>query len=434
MQEHSLFWFRRDLRLKDNHGLLQALKSGRPVCCVYIFDANELSTLPKDDKKVHFIYSSLLALKKELEAHGSSLDIRFGDPAKIFPHLIRMYNFKQVFANHDYDAYSTLRDAKIGKMLLDHGIKLKTFKDSVIFEKRELLTSQNEPYTLFLSYAKRWKEKIKFGMIFTHKSEDKLINLAAMSVLQVPSLKDMGFNSIDLMVDSPNLEPNFLRLYEKNRDLQLIKSKTSKASPYLKYGLVSIRFCVNLALTESPVFLEELIWREFFTQSLSNFPETANNSFKRNYDNIKWDNSEAFFKKWCEGKTGFPLVDAAMRQLNSTGFIEYRLRILVASFLCKNLCIEWQKGERYFASKLLDYDQAINVGNWQWIAGSGVDAAPYFKIYNPAIQQDKFDPLFLYVKQWVPEYKTPEYPNPIVNFADSRDNCFKMYKKAIIPT
>lgn len=432
MQQSTLFWFRRDLRLKDNHGLFNALKSGRPVVCLFIFDTNILSRLEKKDPRVEFIHNSIVELKNELEEHGSTLDIRIGDPEKIFPHLIRIYNIRQVIANHDYDAYSISRDSKIKELLEDHNIKFNTFKDSVIFEKKEIFTIQGNPYTVFTPYSKKWKESIKFNKVTQYKSELLLNNLEKCEPRSIPSINDLGFEKTNIDIPIKKLSIEMLKNYDRTRDFPSLKNGTSKLGVHLRFGTVSIRECVNFALSFNNTWLNELIWRDFYIQILYNFPHSATQSFKKDYDKIKWENNLELFQKWCEGKTGFPLIDAGMRELNSTGFMHNRVRMLVASFLCKNLRIDWRWGERYFAKKLLDYELASNVGNWQWAAGSGVDAAPYFRIFNPTLQIEKFDNQHLYIKKWIPELKTPDYPSPIVNFIDSRDLCFKMYKKALI--
>lgn len=432
MQETALFWFRRDLRLKDNHGLFQALKSGRPVTCIYIFDTNRLSQLEKNDARITFIHNTLSDLKKELEEYGSTLDVRFGDPVKIFPHLIRVYNFRQVFANHDYDSYSTELDHKVRNLLMEHSIKFRSFKDHVIFEKNEIIDSKNEPYVTFDPYFKKWKKSITFNKVFNYKSEFYLKNLFNMSPIEFPTINQIGFEKSKIEFNSPSLSLSTIKNYDKTKTFPGIKNGTSRIGIHLRYGTISVRECVNFALSHNDSWLTELIWRDFYNQILFHFPHIENSSFKKSYDKIKWENNEELFQKWCEGNTGYPLVDAGMRELKNTGYMHSQIRIIVSSFLCKNLRIDWRWGERYFSKHLLDFDLASNIGGWQGAAGSGVESTPYFQVSNPLKQTHSFDPQLTYIKKWVPEFKNPDYPKPIVDFIESREICFKMYKKAII--
>jgi len=301
----------------------------------------------------------------------------------------------------------------------------------VIFEKDEVVKKDGNPYVVYTPYMRIWKEKFKTYDLKTYDSKANLGKLVKTNDLPNVSLSDMGFKKAIQDIADFDVSPALIQNYEDTRNF-LAKDATSRLGPHLRFGTVSIRAMVNKAIAESnEVFWQELIWREFFMQILWHYPQTATQSFKAKYDRISWRNNAHEFKAWCEGKTGYPLVDAGMRELNETGFMHNRVRMLTGSFLCKHLLIDWRWGEAYFAEKLHDYDMASNVGNWQWVAGSGVDAAPYFRIFNPTSQIKKFDKDLEYVKKWVPEYQELTYPNPIVEHKFARERCLTIYKEAL---
>ena len=428
----NIFWFRRDLRLDDNVGLLEALKSSKPVLPIFIFDPEILDSLPKDDARVSFIFENLQEMRREVqEKYDSSIAIYYDKPEKIFRKLIEENEMGAVFTNRDYEPYARERDEKIEKILSEENIEFHSFKDQVIFEKDEILKQDGDPYVVYTPYMKRWKEKFDPEKLKIHYTSQHLENLIKNSRLPNLSLGDIGFKKSAIKVPDFDLSPSLIDDYEKYRNFPF-KDATSRLGAHLRFGTIGIRKVVKKANNSSnKTFLEELIWREFFMQVLWHHPQTVTDAFKPKYDRIKWRNNEADFKKWKEGKTGYPLVDAGMRQLNQTGFMHNRIRMLVGSFLCKHLLIDWRWGEAYFAEKLLDYEMSSNVGNWQWVAGSGVDAAPYFRIFNPTTQIDKFDKDEKYIKKWVEEYETSKYPEPMVEHKEARERALKVYKEAV---
>ncbi|WP_283635578.1 cryptochrome/photolyase family protein [Aquaticitalea lipolytica] len=431
-QAINIFWLRRDLRLDDNIGLHQALSEKHPVLPIFIFDTEILDNLPEDDARVTFIFETLHKLRKTLqEEHDSSLAIYYGKPMDIYNQLIEDYNIDTVFTNHDYEPYATERDAEIKNLLSKNDISFKTFKDQVIFEKDEVIKSDGKPYLVYTPYMKTWKEKFKSIELEIINTDNYFDNFIKNKHLPSLSLSDIGFKKSSQQIANYNLTPTLIQDYEKTRNFPA-KDTTSRLGPHLRFGTVSIRKVVKKAIAEkNEIFWQELIWREFFMQILWHFPHTVTKSFKPKYDSIKWRNNEEEFKLWCEGKTGYPLVDAGMRQLNQTGFMHNRVRMLVGSFLCKHLLIDWRWGEAYFAEKLHDYEMASNIGNWQWVAGCGVDAAPYFRIFNPTTQIEKFDKELKYINTWVKNLNELTYPNKIVNHKEARERCLETYKLAL---
>lgn len=432
-QEISIFWFRRDLRLDDNIGFLHALKGEYPVLPIFIFDKNILDKLPEDDARISFIYKNLQSMRNKLqEEHDSSIAILYGEPENIIEDLISQYTVKGFFTNHDYEPYARERDKKIKKLLEQKNINFNTFKDQVIFEKDEVVKSDGDPYVVYTPYKNKWKEifdESKLKIQYTSSYLDNLIQNTRLSNL---SLSDMGFKKSSIKIPDYTVTPTLIENYEDTRDYPAKENGTSRLGPHLRFGTVSIRKMIKKAISENnEVFWSELIWREFFMQILWHYPHTKNTSFKPKYDRINWRNDEQDFQNWTEGKTGYPLVDAGMRQLNKTGYMHNRVRMLVASFLCKHLLIDWRWGEAYFAEKLLDYDMSANVGNWQWAAGSGVDAAPYFRIFNPTTQIKKFDKEHDYINTWVKDLNDLSYPEPIVDHKEARQRCLKTYKEAL---
>lgn len=431
-QPVNIFWFRRDLRLDDNKGLYEALKDNLPILPIFIFDKNILDKLPKDDARVTFIFRVIENMNSKLQKEYSSGIAMFHEkPIEVFKQLLENYTVQTVYANHDYEPYATKRDSEIKEVLASKSILFKTFKDQVIFEKDEIVKSNGEPYVVYTPYMKAWKTKFRAISLQSFDTKDLLNNLIEDKNLPNLSLSDIGFKASNQQILDYKISPSLIQDYEAKRNFPA-KDATSRLGPHLRFGTVSIRNVIKKAIAETnEIFLQEFIWREFFMQILWHFPHTSMQSFKPKYDRMDWRNNEDEFKAWCEGKTGYPLVDAGMRQLNKTGFMHNRVRMLVGSFLCKHLLIDWRWGEAYFAEKLHDYEMASNVGNWQWVAGCGVDAAPYFRIFNPTTQIEKFDRHHEYIKTWVPEFQEPTYPRPIVDHNAARERCLKAYKQAL---
>ena len=428
----NIFWFRRDLRLDDNVGFYNALKAGKTVLPIFIFDTEILDKLPEDDARVTFIFETLQAMRKTLrDEHESGIAMYYGKPEKIFKNLLSDYNIDTVFTNHDYEPYATSRDKAIKTLLDKNEIDFKTYKDQVIFEKSEITKDDGKPYMVYTPYMKKWKSTFNGNDLNEYDTKDVLKHLIENNRLPNLSLSDIGFKKSTQEIEAYTVTPTLIQDYEDTRNFPA-QDSTSKLGPHLRFGTVSIRKMVKKAIAEkNEIFWQELIWREFFMQILWHFPHTPKEAFKSKYDRIEWRNNEEEFKLWCEGKTGYPFVDAGMRQLNQTGFMHNRVRMLVGSFLCKHLLIDWRWGEAYFAEKLHDFDMSSNVGNWQWVAGSGVDASPYFRIFNPTTQIDKFDKKHEYINQWVPDYQELTYPHPMVDHKEARERCLKVYKEAV---
>jgi deoxyribodipyrimidine photo-lyase len=424
----NIFWFRRDLRLEDNTALNSALSSGLPVLPVFIFDTNILEELSSDDARVSFIHESLFSLNEALAKNGSNLLVKKGEPCKIWQELIQTFSINSVFINKDYEPYAHQRDDKVEKIMAEKGIRLLRCKDQVIFEENEVKKGDGTPYTVFTPYRNKWIqqfEKDKNGSASDLKTD---MNGFFKCSFNFPSFHDVGFSKSSIRVKPYDLTA--IKEYDKYRDFPA-DDKTSYLSPHLRFGTISIRQLVNIARPENFTFLSELVWREFFMQILFNYPNVVTESFKKKYDRIQWRNDEMEFRKWCAGETGYPMVDAGMRQLNETGYMHNRVRMVTASFLVKHLLIDWRWGEAYFAQKLLDYELSSNNGNWQWAAGTGCDAAPYFRVFNPETQMQKFDPEAVYVKRWVPEYDSFGYCSPIVEHSFARNRAISTYKSGL---
>lgn len=441
----SIFWFRRDLRLHDNAGLYRALKSTFPVLPLFIFDHNILDDLSdRSDARVSFIHQSLESLKTELEQLGGSLLVLNGQPEQIWPELLQQYNVGAVYTNHDFEPYAIQRDAQVKELLAEQNIPLHTFKDHVIFEKNEVLKSDGTPYTVFTPYSRRWLEKLDTRIVKTSEGQETSFylhsyptekyfhNLLKTSPLSMPSLADIGFEPTSISIPPASVARGLIRNYDKTRDFPAIDG-TSRLGIHFRFGTISIREKARAARELNGTFLNELIWRDFYSQILAHFPHVAGHAFRAQYDQIAWRNAPEDFEKWCAGRTGYPIVDAGMRQLNTTGYMHNRVRMIVASFLTKHLLLDWRLGEAYFAEKLLDFDLASNSGGWQWAAGCGTDAAPYFRIFNPTEQAKKFDPEFKYIRRWVPEFGTPKYPKPMVEHVFARERCLETYKSVLSP-
>jgi len=425
-----IFWFRRDLRLKDNAGLFHALNENDKVLPIFIYDKNTLDKLNKSDHRVDFIEYSLKKLNDLLKKNNKSISIYYGKPVKVFSELIKKYNVTKVYSNKDYTPYSIKRDKKVEELLKVNNIDFNSYKDHVLFEKYEVVKDDNTPYKVYTPFSRKWLIKMSENKIDFFNSE-KYIHKFFDEKREFLSLKEIGFEKSVLSPLNLNLSSDIINNYEKTRNFPYVNG-TSKIGLHLRFGTISTReMIVKAEVSKNKTFLKELVWREFFQQILFHYPHTINKSFKPKYDRIEWLNNENQFKKWCSGQTGYPLVDAGMRELNQTGFMHNRVRMLVGSFLCKHLLIDWRWGEAYFAKKLYDYETASNVGNWQWVAGCGVDASPYFRIFNPHEQIKKFDKNLIYTKKWVPEFESDQYVEPIVIHKDARERCLLTYKKAL---
>lgn len=427
----SIFWFRRDLRLSDNAGLYHALRSGHNVVPVFIFDTGILTQLDdKADKRVHFIHSALQGMQQQLAAMGSTLHVLHGTPLACFAQLQAHYSVKAVYANHDYEPAAIARDSAIGDMLREKGIPFYTFKDQVIFEKSEVVKDNKEPYTVYTPYSRKWKERLTDSDLKPYPTEQHYANLLPQPLRELPSLEQIGFLPAPPDTVPAQLNEDIARHYNQTRDIPGIEG-TTRMGVHLRFGTVSVRTLAAQALALNATLLNELIWREFYQAILWHFPHVVTGAFKREYDRIAWRNNEQEFALWCQGQTGCPIVDAGMRQLSETGYMHNRVRMITASYLTKDLLIDWRWGEAWFAAKLLDYDLAANNGGWQWAAGTGCDAAPYFRVFNPQLQTQKFDPELKYIRRWVPEYDQLTYARPIVDHAYARDRCLKTYKAAL---
>jgi deoxyribodipyrimidine photo-lyase len=425
MNKVNVFWFRRDLRLEDNTGLYHALNSGLRVIPVFIFDTDILNQLEdRKDKRVDYIHQALQEIHKDLKKYNSGLYVYYGTPIEVFKKIIQDFNIDTVFSNRDYEPEAIQRDRQIADLLLKQHIQFRNFKDQVIFEKNNILKNDLSPYTVFTPYSKKWKENLK-NIEIVPVNREGFANYEGPSA--IISLKDIGFEKTDLDYAEPKLHKDIIDFYGEYRDFPAM-DRTTHLGIALRFGTISIRECVQYAVKHNEVWLNELIWREFFMQILYHFPSVVHHCFKKKYENIVWRNDEKEFKAWCEGKTGYPIVDAGMRQLNETGFMHNRVRMITASFLTKHLLIDWRWGEAYFAGKLLDYDLAANNGNWQWAAGCGCDAAPYFRIFNPYEQTKKFDKDTQYIRKWLPEDYREE---PIVEHTKARERALKAYKEAL---
>lgn len=428
----SCFWFRRDLRLDDNHGLHQALISGNPVLPVFIFDSSILDALQNSqDRRVQFIYDRLLEIDAKLRELGSGLLVRYGKPLDVWKEILRDFAVSAVYTNSDYEPYAQERDSAVEDILKKQQASFYSFKDQVIFERNEVVKSDGKPYTVFTPYKNKWLSLFSEDLLKPYPSENMKGRLFTGKIPSIFPLKKIGFTgSDDAVFPERKIPVSTISVYDQNRDFPALPG-TTRLSVHLRFGTLSIRKAVGVGYKHNAVWLSELIWREFYMMILWHFPHVAQGSFKPEYDKIQWLNQEDQFQAWCEGRTGYPIVDAGMRELLSTGFMHNRVRMIVASFLTKHLLIDWRWGEAWFARHLLDFDLSANNGGWQWAAGSGCDAAPYFRVFNPYIQTEKFDPKREYIRKWVPEFERPEYPKPIVDHAVARNRAIEVYQKAL---
>lgn len=423
----TYFWFRRDLRLSDNVGLKNALEASKSVQCIFIFDEHILNELAIDDARVQFIHEELTKLQSELNQFGSSLRIEKGVPSDVWRKIISEENISAIYTNKDYEPYARKRDGEVRDIAEEKNVRFERFKDQVIFEEGEITKDDGLPYTVYTPFKNKWLATFKPAEHMPY-SIDGLTDNFKPSAYTFPSLSAIGFEPTVIKVQPFTLDT--VANYDKTRDFPATDG-TSYLSPHLRFGTIGIRALVHKTRTVNAVFLSELIWREFFMQILYHFPKVVHQSFRIKYDRIEWRNDPAEFKAWCDGKTGYPMVDAGMRQLNETGYMHNRVRMVVASFLCKHLLIDWRWGEAYFAQKLLDYDLSANNGNWQWAAGTGCDAAPYFRVFNPEAQLKKFDPKGIYIRKWVKDLDELTYPKPIVEHAFARLRALEVYKKGL---
>lgn len=441
MESINIFWFRRDLRLEDNAALYYALKSEYRVLPIFIFDAAILEKLEdKSDARVEFIHNSISDLNTNLSRFNSGIYCKYGAVIDVFRELMNTNSIKTVFTNHDYEPYAKKRDESVKALLGSKSIKFKSFKDHIIFEKDEVVKDDGKPYTVFTPYSRKWMNKLVEGQttiniessfyLKSYPTHKYFNNFYPYKAELIPALESMGFKKGNIPFPSPTSSSHVIKKYDKDRDFPALNG-TSKLGIHIRFGTISIREKARKAVNLNKTYLNELIWRDFYSQILWHFPQVETNAFRPEYDKIHWNNNELDFLNWCAGKTGYPLVDAGMRELNATGYMHNRVRMVVASFLTKHLLIDWRWGEAYFAGKLLDFDLASNNGGWQWAAGCGTDAAPYFRIFNPTAQMKKFDKDMVYIKKWVPELGTPNYPAPIIDHDYARKRCLEVYKNAL---
>jgi len=427
-----LYWHRRDLRIDDNAALYKALKTGSNVLPVFIFDNTILDDLPKDDQRVLFIHQTIDQLKSQYQSYGSDLQVYYGNPVELIPQIAFKNKVSTVYVNRDYEPYALKRDKQVYDLLKLKGIEFLGAKDHVVFEKNEILKADGKPYTVYTPYSKKWKALLNPFYLKAYPAEKYAHNLIQVNnKTTLISLKEMGFESEQkVKFPSPKVKESVINKYDVTRDIPSILG-TSRLSLHLRFGTISIRRLATIAKDTNEKYLNELIWRDFYQMIIFHFPHSVDKAFKPVYDNVIWENDKHLFSLWCEGKTGYPIVDAGMRELNQTGFMHNRVRMITASFLVKHLLVDWRWGEAYFAEKLLDFELASNVGGWQWAASSGCDAAPYFRVFNPTLQQEKFDKDFRYIKKWIPEFGSKDYPKPIVEHKFARERVIQRYKEAL---
>jgi deoxyribodipyrimidine photo-lyase len=432
MNKIALFWYRRDLRLHDNAGLYHALKSGYEVLPVFIFDHTILNQLDdKTDRRVEFIHEAISEIQTQLAQMGSTLVVRYGSPLQVWQQLTEQYDIAEVYTNHDFEPLTIDRDKSVGEFLNGKGIAFYTYKDQCIFEKDEVLSGAGTPYTVFTPYSRKWKATLTDFYLKAYPTERYFQNFFKTNTLPVISLVEMGFVATNQGFPVKTVRDELVKNYHEQRNFPSING-TSRLGVHLRFGTISIRELANSTQNLSETFLNELIWRDFYMQIVWHFPHVAQGkAFRPIYDHIEWRQDEVQFQQWCDGQTGYPIVDAGMRELNATGFMHNRVRMITASFLSKHLLLDWRWGEAYFAKKLLDFDLSANNGGWQWASGSGTDAAPYFRIFNPTAQTQKFDQQLIYIKKWVPEINSFKYPKPIVEHTFARERCLAVYAKAL---
>ncbi|KAA9347847.1 cryptochrome/photolyase family protein [Larkinella humicola] len=427
----ALFWYRRDLRLNDNAGLYHALRSGFPVLPVFIFDQTILDALDdKHDRRLEFIHNAVLEMQREFREIGTSLLVRYGKPLDVYRDLLKEFDIQAVYTNYDYEVYAKDRDKAVTDLLSENGAEFHAYKDQTIFDRDEILTGSGSPYTVFTPYSRNWHHKLTDFYLKSYPTKKYYANFLKTAALPIPTLEELGFKPVNEPFPGKTVRAFLLDHYKETRDFPALKG-TSELSIHLRFGTISIRELARKAKEHNFTFLNELVWRDFYFQVLDHFPHVEKHSFRREYDRIPWRNHEDEFQRWCEGRTGYPIVDAGMRQLNEIGWMHNRVRMITASFLCKHLLIDWRWGEAYFAKKLRDYDLSANNGGWQWAAGSGTDAAPYFRVFNPTLQAQKFDPKGEYIRRWVPEFNSLDYVEPMVEHTMARNRAIESYKKGL---
>jgi len=423
----AIFWLRRDLRLHDNAGLFHAMQSGLKVQCLFLFDYNISKNLPSTDKRFAFIYQALEKIHEQLKSMGSSLLVKNGFPINVWKEMLQKGDVKSIFCNEDYEPNAIKRDTQVANLAKDYGVSFNAYQDHVICKKGDVLKADGTPYTVFTPYFNKWLTKVIIDELpnYPNVTSDKLVK----SNYEFPERQVLGFNGYsNFPTDFSDFE--LLKNYAIKRDVPGVEG-TSKIGAALRFGTISIRQATKLAHKYSDVWLKELVWREFFSQIMQHFPNTVKEPFKIKYRQLQWPLNEDALQRWIDGKTGYPIVDAGMRELRTTGWMHNRVRMIVASFLCKHLLQDYRLGEAYFAEKLIDFELSSNNGNWQWAAGCGCDAAPYFRVFNPTTQQQKFDPKFEYIKQWVPEFGTFDYPEPMVDHKQAREKAINFYKNQL---
>jgi deoxyribodipyrimidine photo-lyase len=427
----NIFWMRRDLRIEDNIGLFNALRMLENVLPLFIFDTNLFnSSESKNNLKINFLHKTLNRLKSQLNNIGSDIYVTSGNPVEVFKSLANEYHITNVYANNEYEPYSRQRDSEVEVFLNSKNIELHKYKDHVIFEKDELVKADGKPYTQFLAYKKKFLQKLNKEVVHEFYADKYSYNFFRISGLSFPTVEELGFEKTETDFPIRRLSSRLLENYIRDKEFPALNG-SSRLSVHVRFGTISIRTVTAFAMIHSEGFLNELIWRNFFSSILWFYPWLVTQPFKMRYDKIRWENNKDHYKKWCEGETGYPLVDAGIRELNKTGYINNRVRMVVASFLVKHLLTDWKIGEEYFAEKLVDYDLASNNGNWQWIAGTGCESNPYFRVFNPVLQAEKFDKEFEYIKRWVPEFGTPDYPEPIVNHKEARERVIERYSEVV---
>jgi deoxyribodipyrimidine photo-lyase len=428
--KHSIFWFRRDLRLEDNKGLYHALNNHDNVIPLFIFDTHILSRLTPADARVEFIHSQLEHMQHQLKKMGRSLLVWVGKPVEIFNDILSSYNIQAVYTNLDHEPYGIERDGQIEGLLASRGVSFHGYYDHLLFEKDEVLKPDQTPYTVFTPYARKCREVLTQTHFMQYKVEKLLDHLAHFPSQPLPSLEEIGFTPTGIEFPASSGKEPIIEIYHQTRDYPG-QNGTSRLGLHLRFGTISIRQLAAQSFPANSTFFNELLWREFYAMILWHFPHVTTKAFKPRYDYISWRDNTDEFERWKEGKTGYPMVDAGMRELAQTGYMHNRVRMVTASFLTKHLLIDWRWGEAWFAEKLLDYELSSNNGGWQWSAGTGCDAAPYFRIFNPTEQQKKFDPEHIYIKKWIPEWNTDKYPQPMVDHKFARERCLKLYKMAL---
>jgi deoxyribodipyrimidine photo-lyase len=467
--EAALFWFRRDLRDRDNAGLHQAARACRRLHCVFVFDRAILDALPRRDRRVDFIHRSVLELRESLRARGGELIVLHGDARQALPRLAAQLGVDAVFANGDYEPFARARDDAVREALAGRGRALHLAKDTVVFEKDEIVSRAGKPFAVFTPYRNAWRAALDRFHVEEYPPPARDVLVPARDGATLPSLEALGFERTDLDAlgvrcgmsgAAAQLErfAHGLAQYARQRDFPG-RDGTSRLSVHNRFGTVSIRAAARLALSRrgagAATWLDEIAWRDFFFQVLWHHPRVEHEAFRHEYARLAWPGGEELFAAWCEGRTGYPVVDAGMRELVATGFMHNRVRMVVASFLAKDLLLDWRRGERFFARHLLDYDLAANNGNWQWAASTGCDAQPYFRIFNPVAQSERFDAQGAYIRRHVPELaRVPvrhvhapwrmtaaeqrearceigrDYPAPVVDHAAQREKALALYRRS----